>query len=157
MGPGLSCRGDSLQCDSCRQAGQQAASSMRGLRGWGAGSLWENSDCHCESHQPSKQLKANHLLITLPCPFNTHKTGCLFYFHGASVCKWKHALLPLIYPHQWVIEPNQFLPEEKKKWKKGICWFNNWNRLCYLFQKYLKDFTCSASYTFHPFYLNDTH
>lgn len=134
--PGLSCRGDSQQCASCCQAGQQAASSMRGLRAWGAGfmmrkfklSLW-------------KQLKTDHLLIIPPCPFNIHKTGCLFYFHGATVCEWKCAFLLSIYPHQQGIEPNKFLLEEKKKWKKGICWLNNWNRFCYLFQKGLTVFS----------------
>lgn len=106
---------------------------------------------------PWKQPKTDHLLIMPPCPSNTHKTGCLFNFHGAIVCKWKHAFLLPIYPHQQAIEPNRFLLQEKKKWKKGSCWFNNWNGLCYLFEKGLTDFSFSASYFFHLFYSKDTH
>lgn len=111
MGLELSYRGDGLQCASCCQAGQQAASSMRGLRDWGASSLWENSDCQCESNLnwPSP----NHTALSL----QHSQTRLCLLFHCATVCKWKHAFLLSLRPHQ-VIGRN-FFWRKKRNGKKG--------------------------------------
>lgn len=64
-----------------------------------------------------KQPKTNHLLITLPCPFNRLPFFTSMVLQYAS--ESKPYCYPCIHVNEWLRPTN--LLEEEKKWKKGIC------------------------------------